>query len=150
MTDSDITCRQDLEKEPADKLVGLEGHSLLTVMVGLIPPEEGDWAVSDGEDAVISDRDPMGISAEVLKDPLGAIEGWLAIDDPLFSVEMPSERLEVFGILEMTERGGKDQLPSLKAILEEAEKLASEQRRQDSDGKEESFAAGYPVAAVRR
>jgi hypothetical protein len=69
----------------------------------------------------------VGISAEVLKDPLGAIEGWFAIDDPLFPVEMPSERLEVFGVLEMAEVGGKDQIPSLEAIFEEVEELPSEQ-----------------------
>jgi len=127
VTDADIACRQDMKKEPADKLVGLEGHSLLTVMVGIIPPEEGDLVVLEGEDAVITDGDPMGISAEVLKDPLGAIEGWLAIDDPLFMVEMPPEGLEVCGILEMTEVGGKDQVSPLKAILEEVKKLTSEQ-----------------------
>ena len=150
MTDANIACRQDMKKEPSDKLVGLKGHGFLTVMVGIIPPEEGDLAVAEGEDAVISDGDPMGISAEVLKDSLGAIEGRLAIDDPLFSVEMPWERLEVFGILEMTEMGGKDQIPSMEAILEEVEELASEQCGHDPDGKEEPFAAGYPAAAVGR
>ena len=150
MTDPDIACRQDMKKEPSDKLVGLEGHSLLTVMVCIIPPEEGNLAVSEGEDAVITDRDPMGISAEVLKDPVGAIEGWFAIDDPLFMVEMPQEGLEVSGILEMAEMGGKDQIPSLEAIFEEVEELASEQCRQDPHGNEEPFAAGYPAAAVRR
>ena len=145
-----IACRQDMKKEPADKLVGLEGHSLLTVMVCIIAPEEGNLAVADGEDAVITDRDPMSISAEVLKDPVGTIEGWFAIDDPLIIVEMPQEGFEVSGILEMREMGGKDQIPFLEAIFEEAEELASEQCRQDSHGKEEPFAAGYPAAAVRR
>ena len=37
----------------------------------------------DVEDAVIADRDAVGISAEVLKNPQCAIEGRLAIDDPL-------------------------------------------------------------------
>jgi len=150
VTDANIACRQDMKKEPSDKLVGLEGHSLLTGMVGIIPPEEGNLAVAEGEDAVISDRDPVGISAEILKDPLGAIEGWFAIDDPRFPVEMPSERLKVFGILERTERGGKDQIPSMEAIFEEGEELASEQCGHDPHGKEEPFAAGSPAAAVRR
>ena len=78
-----------MKQEPSDELVSLEGHGLLTVMVCIIPPEEGNLAVAEGEDTVISDGDPMGISAEVLKDSLGAIEGWFAIDDPLFLVEMP-------------------------------------------------------------
>ena len=150
VTDADIARRQDVKKEPSDKLVGLKGHGLLPVMVGIIPPEEGNLAVLEGEDAVITDGDPMGISAEVLKDPLGAIEGWFAIDDPLFTVEMPSEGLEVFGVLEMAEMGGKDQIASLEAIFEEVEELPSEQCRQDPHGNEEPFAAGYPAAAVRR
>jgi len=91
-TDADIACRQDMKKEPSDKLVGLEGHGFLTVMVGIIWPEEGNLAVLEGEDAVISDGDPVDISAEVLKDSLGIIEGGFAIDDPLFPVEMPTKR----------------------------------------------------------
>ncbi len=150
MTDPDKAWRQDMKKEPADKLVGLEGHRLLTVMVGIIPPEEGDLAVAEGEDAVITDRDAMGISAEVLQDPLGAVEGWFAIDDPFFMVEMLPEGLEVSGILEMTERGGKDQIPSLEAIFKEVKELTSEQGRHNPYGKEEPFAAGDPAAAVRR
>ena len=139
-----------MKKEPADKLVGLEGHGLLTVMVGIIAPQEGNLAVLEGEDAVITDRDPMGISGEVLQDAVGAIEGRFAIDDPLILVEVPQEGFKGSGILEMTEVGGKGQISSLEAIFEEAEELAFEQCRQDSDGEEESFAAGDPAAAVGR
>jgi len=150
VTDADIAFWQDMKEEPADKLVGLEGHRLLTVLVGIIPPEEGDLAILEGKDAVVTDGDPMGISAEVLKDPLGAVEGRFRIDGPFFMVEIPQEGFEVPGILEMTERGRKDQISSLEATFEEAEELTSEQGRQDSDGKEESFAAGDPAVAVRR
>jgi hypothetical protein len=138
-----------MKKEPSDKLVGLKGHRLLAVMVCIIPPEEGDLAVSECEDAVITDGDPVGISAEVLKDPLGAIEGGFAIDDPLFTVEVPAECLEVSGVLEVAEMGGKDQIPSLEAIFEEAKEFTSEQCGQDPHGDEEPFVAGFPVAAVR-
>jgi len=55
----------------------------------------------DAEDAVIADCDPVGISAEVLKDTLDAIERRLAIDDPLFTIELAPESLKVPGRLEM-------------------------------------------------
>jgi hypothetical protein len=42
--------------------------------------------VTDVENAVIADGDPVGISAEILKDTFGAIEGWFAIDDPLLMI----------------------------------------------------------------
>lgn len=149
MTDADIAW-PDMKKEPADKLVGLEGQGLLVVMVGIISPEEGNLTVLDCADAVIADGDPVGISAEVLQGPLGAIAGGFAIGGPLFTVQMPPERLEVSGVLEMVEMGGKDQISFWEAIFEEVEELASEQCRKDSDGNEEPFAAGSPAAAVRR
>ena len=77
-----------MKKEPSDKLISLERHGLLTVIVGIISPEKRDIAIPDVEDAVIADRDPVGISAEVLKDTLGAIEGRFAIDDPLLMIEL--------------------------------------------------------------
>ncbi len=57
----------------------------------------------DVEDTAIADGDPVGIPAEVLKDPLDAIEGRLTIDDPLFMIELASESLEVLGRFEMVD-----------------------------------------------
>jgi hypothetical protein len=77
----------------------------------------------------------MGISAEVLKYPLGAIEGRFAIDDPLLMVELSSEGVEVAGILEMTDTAGERELSPFEVIIEEVKELASEQRRHDPNGK---------------
>ena len=92
-----------MKQEPSDELVSLERHGLLTVVVCIISPSKGNIAVLDGEDAVIADRDPVSISAEVLKDPLGAIERRFAIDDPLLMIELASESLEVFRRFEMAD-----------------------------------------------
>ncbi len=46
------------------------------------------------------------MAAEVLKDALGGIEGVLAIDDPLLTIELVSESLKVFGWFEMADRVG--------------------------------------------
>ena len=128
-----------MKKEPADKLVGLEGHGFLVVMVGIIAPEEGNLVVPEGEEAVIADGDSVGISAEVLKDPLGAIEGGFAIDDPLLPVERPLKGFEISEIFEMTETVRKKEIPFFEGILEEAQELTSEQSRQDPYGKEKPF-----------
>ena len=141
VTYPDIASRQNMKKESSDKLVCLERHSFLTVMVCIIPPEEGNIAVSDGEDAVIADRDPVSISAEVLKDPRGAIKGRFAIDDPLLMVELSSEGVEVAGILEMTDAAGECELSRFESVFEEIKELASEQRRHDPYGNEEALAA---------
>jgi len=82
----------------------------LTVVVGIISPEEGNIAVLDGKDAVIADGDSMGISAEVLKNTVGAIEGRFAIDDPFLAGELSPEGVELTGLFEMTDPVGKDKV----------------------------------------
>jgi hypothetical protein len=49
----------------------------------------------------------VGISAEVPKDTLNAIERGLAIDDPLLTIELTSESLKVLGWLEMPDTVGE-------------------------------------------
>jgi hypothetical protein len=102
------------------------------------------------EDAVIADGDPVGISAQVLKNTLDAIEGGVAIDDPLFVVEVFSEGFEVSGIFEMTETVGKDKIIFFEGIFEKIKELASEQRRHHPYGKKKSSTAGYPGAIGRK
>ena len=80
----------------------------------------------DVKDSVIADRDPVGISAEVLKDTLDAIERGLAIDDPLFTKELAPESLEVPGRLERVDTVGEYKSIRLEAFLEEVKELPSE------------------------
>jgi hypothetical protein len=130
-----------MKKEPSDELVSLERHGLLTVVVCIISPEKRNSAVPDVEDAVIADRDPVSISAEVLKDTLRAIEGWLAIDDPLLMVKMSPEGFEGSGLLEIADTSGEYEITRFEAFFEKAKELALEQRRQDPYVNEEAFAA---------
>ena len=100
----------------SDELVDLQRHNLLLIAICIITPQERDLAVLDIEDAVIADSDPVGISAQVLKDPSGSVEWRFAIDDPLLVVEPSPEYLEVMRFPEMTDTAGKDQI--IKAVLE--------------------------------
>jgi hypothetical protein len=97
-------------------------------------------AVPDGEDAVIADRDSMGISAEVLNDPRGAIKGWFAIDDPLLMIKMSPERFESAVLLEMADAAGEYEITRFEVVFEEVKELASEQGRHDPYGNEKPFA----------
>lgn len=98
---------------------------------------------------MIADGDSVGISAEVLKDSLDAIEGRFAIDDPLLVVEVFSEGFEVSGIFEMTETVGKDKIIFFEVIFEKIKELASEQRRHHPYGKKKSSPAWSPGAIGR-
>jgi hypothetical protein len=108
---SHIARGQYMKEESPDKFIGLYSQGLLTVPVGIISPEERNLVVLDSEDAVIADGDSMGIPAEVLKNPLDAIEGGFAIDDPLLVVEKSPERFKGFGLLKMADAAGEYKIP---------------------------------------
>lgn len=149
VTNTHITFGQYVKQEPSDKFISLERHGLFAVIVGIITPEKRDIAIPVGKDAVIADGNPMGISAEVLKNALGAIEGRLAVDNPLLLVKLPSEGFKVVRFLEMMDTAGENNLTSFEAMFEEVKELASEQCRHDPYGNEEAFAARHPAAPIK-
>jgi hypothetical protein len=75
---------------------------------------------------VIADGDPVSISAEVLKDALDAIEGGLAIDDPLLMIELASEPLKVLGWLEVPDTVGEYKSIRLEACFKKVKELPFE------------------------
>ena len=75
---------------------------------------------------MIADGDPVGISAEVLKDTLDAIERGLAIDDPLFTIERAPESLKVLGQIEMADPVGEYKSIGLEASFEKVKELPLE------------------------
>jgi hypothetical protein len=60
-------------------------------MICIIPPQEGNLAVTEVEEAVITDGDSVSISAQILKNTFRAIKGRFAIDDPFLMIELSSE-----------------------------------------------------------
>jgi hypothetical protein len=130
-----------VKKEPSDKFICLERHGLLTVIVGIISPEKRDIAVPVGEDAIIADGDPVGISAKVLKDPLGAAKWRFAIDDPLLLIELFPESFKVSGLLEMIDTAGEHKITSFEMMFEVVKELTAEQRRHYFHVNEEALAA---------
>ena len=130
-----------MKKESPDELIRLERHGLFTVLVRVISPEERNIAIMVGKDAVIANRDPVGISAKVLENTFGATEGRFAIDNPLLLIELFPEDLEVAWHHEMTDTAREDKFISFKTMLEVVKELASEQRRHDLYVDKESLVA---------
>ena len=52
-----------MEKEPSDKLIGIQRHDLFFITIGVITPEEGYLAILEFENPVIADSYSVGISA---------------------------------------------------------------------------------------
>jgi len=105
-------------------------------------------AVTGVEDAVITDRDPVGVSAQVLKDTLDAIERGFAIDDPLLRIELAPEAFKVLRRREMVYPVGESKGTRFEAFFKKIKELPFEQRRHDPDGDEKPFAGCDPAAPV--
>ena len=62
--------------------------------MGIVSPAEGDAIVLEGHEAVVGDRDTMGVAGQVVENMLGTAEGWLGVDDPVLLAELPEEVAE--------------------------------------------------------
>jgi hypothetical protein len=116
-----------MKKEPSYELIGLESHGFLFITASIVSPAEGDIAVLDFQDAIVTDSDPVGISAQIFKNPLGAVKRRLAIDNPFSMVEPSSEHLKNMGFFQMTNTAGEDKITRCKAIFEIIQELTPEQ-----------------------
>ncbi len=74
VSDLDEPVRQYMKQEPPDELVGIHGHDLGLVVVGVIPPPERDRIILHLHDPVIADRDPVSVPPEIIKNAFGPIE----------------------------------------------------------------------------
>ncbi len=88
MSDFYKSVGKDVEQEPTDELIGVHCHDLVFVVIGVIAPPEGDFVLIRLHDAMIADRDPVSISAEIFENTFGSVERRLAVDDPLLLVQI--------------------------------------------------------------
>jgi len=130
-----------MKKESSYELIGFDSHGLLFITICIVPPAERDIAVIDFEDTIIADSDPVGISAQILKDALSSVERGFAIDNPFFMVELTCEDIEDMGILQMTDAAGEDKITRFKTTFQIVQELAPEQRGYNPYRDEKPFPA---------
>ena len=75
---------KDMQEETPDKFRCGDGHGFYLVSVSVIPPEEGNSAVLQAENAVVGDCHPVGIASQIGDDLFSAAERRLAVNHPLF------------------------------------------------------------------
>jgi len=70
-----------MRQKAADALEGGQGHGLPALVLGILIAK-AHLTILNGEQAVISQRDPVDIAAQVVQDLLGALDGGFTVDDP--------------------------------------------------------------------
>ena len=134
VTDFYETFWQDVQQKATDKFLMWQGDGQGGGLVAFC--DEGDAVVIAGNQAVIGDGDPVGVSAEVVEDLLGAAKGSLGIDAPFDVVELVDEDLEEGRIGQFFVRGAESQLFVFVGAFESIKELATEELCDDLPGEE--------------
>ena len=99
---------------------------------------------------MVGDGHPMGVSAQVVEDLLGAPERRFAVDDPIPTEEWAQESGESFGRGERLQLAVKAQLSFGESAFQRGDELAPKNPSQNRKGKKEAATGGEPALVVRR
>ena len=125
---------QDVDQEAADELRRGQPHDLHAVAAldPVVFPSEGYCVGIGADEAVVGDRDPVRVAAQVGQHRFGSAEGWLGIHDPFDF----AQRCEMCG--EGIRIGQPHQMPK-NASLPALCNLASPSRNRRRNNRDRTF-----------
>src|SRR5215470_11858409 len=93
VTDAVETLGEDVQKEAANELMGVECHCLPAIgaIEAIVLPTEGDTTVVGREQPPVGDGDAMRVSGQVAEHGFRPSEWLLGVDDPLDLLERRKE-----------------------------------------------------------
>src|SRR5258708_7684390 len=95
--DADQAVGDTMDGKAGQKRVGGNGHDLVLAAVSIVSPAEGGAMVLESHEAMVGDGDAMGIAGQVVENMFSTAEGWLGVNDPVLSAELPEEMVEAAG-----------------------------------------------------
>src|SRR6266576_7058053 len=98
VSDADESRRQHMQQESPQKFVDAQRHQTLLILVSGIAPAESDGAVGEGDQAMVRDRDAMGVLAQIAKCVLRAAERTFGVNHPFGAEQRTKPGGERFGI----------------------------------------------------
>jgi len=138
------TCCRNRRK----KLCGGEGQGALLVAVGVVLPAESNLLAVESQQAVIAERDPVGVAAEVTQDT-GAAHGRFGVDHPILGEERVDEGLKS---PHLGQRGGlaaEDQLVAAIGSAQSSYQPLAEDPSQDLHRRKETVLRTDPALMIR-
>jgi hypothetical protein len=76
--------RENVKKEPSQKLHSIQSHRAMTATLVVVLPVECNLAVFTTNEPLIGNGNAMGVSSEVLEYVFGASERGFGVNDPIF------------------------------------------------------------------
>jgi hypothetical protein len=139
VSDTDESAWQHVTQKPPNEVARIEGHYTASVASAAIAVTEGDLAVLESYETLVTDGDAVGVSAEIPQHLLGAGHRRLAVHDPLLGRSLSEQPLAQ----RCTDAGGA----GANGVLETLEELAAEDSRQDPHWDQKTGTTGDPVLA---
>ena len=134
--------------KPADELFGRKCHRFLLALIAVVLVSEADLAGFDVQQAIVRNRDPVGIATDVIQHLFGSSERRFGIYHPFRLSHRSQVTGELAVIPEILQSGEELQLAGVESILEMLQKEAAEQARQHAYGQKEPGLAGDPASAI--
>jgi hypothetical protein len=129
---------QDVHQKTPDEFKGRQCFGVAVLCV------EGDSLVVEGDEALVGNADPMGVTAEVFEDGAGAGKGLLAVDDPVGVVELAYQGGEPGVFIEVYAVTGEFEHALFSGAIEREEEFTSEELGEDSHREKEALLGGEP------
>ena len=149
MPDLHKPIRQHMKQEPSDELIGFKGHDFRFVVIGVVPPSKRDGVVFKFHKPVVADRDPVGVSAEIIQNVLGLLERLFAVDDPVLFVQIGDQGIEGPRRRKVTYGAGVGKFVLGTELFQISDELPSKELRHHIDVDEKIISATPPLSAVK-
>jgi hypothetical protein len=150
VTDTNEALGEQMQEEAAQELIQGYGHQFLLIVVRRVPPAKGDLAVGQRDQSMVGDGDTVSVAAEIVEHILGASEGRLGVDHPVFAEQRSQPGGEEFGLRKPRQIPGKMQLASLKGQLESVDELAAKHLPEHGKGEKEARVRSNPAGVIER
>ena len=146
----DEAFRQQMQTEPAHKLLILERHGFVLGTIGIILPGKGDrlLLLIQAQESARADGHPMSVARQISQNLVGPGKGPLGIDVPLLARGRVQKFGEGLGLGQRGELAVELKLLLGLKLLQTGAELAAEDRGERADGEEVLAPGADPARAV--
>ena len=93
--------------------------------MSVILPEEHDLVVVKSQEAVIADRDTMGIASQICQHVMWAAKRPLGVDDPVLAKKWPQECVKGLFLFQGLESSVEGELTLAKSLFQAVDEFAA-------------------------
>src|SRR5665811_1813311 len=142
--------RKSVLEEPADELLGGDGHHLLLLPVAVVFPLEGDLTIFKRQQAPVRNGHAVGVASQILEHVLRSAKGGLGINHPFAFAEWSQVTGEGWRVAERFEVAEELELTSGIGFVQSLQHEPPESTAEDLDRQQKSRAAVNPPVMVGR